>query len=128
MHADQESFTRYFLINLRILPSEFFKLSDQILAFLRGLLPEPVAQRHPDRGDRGRASQGASASRGGMHERIWIHHWLEDFFRGYHRADRHNTTAERLGSRNNIGHNLPMVNTPHLARAPHASLNFIRNQ
>src|SRR5579885_1260787 len=59
-----------------------------------------------------------------MNERVAVHH-APYFGRGHEGANRHDAPTQSLRGSDNIGGNIPMLNTPQFAGAPHTGLHLI---
>mmetsp|Transcript_44270 Transcript_44270/g.118104 ORF Transcript_44270/g.118104 Transcript_44270/m.118104 type:complete len:262 (+) Transcript_44270:347-1132(+) len=96
-------------------------------AFHRDALRQPLLEQHIDRRDGRRARQRVAAERRRVEHRV-LNVGPPGARPRHEGARRHHPAAKRLAQAEDVGHDAPVLEGEHAARAPHARLHFVEEQ
>src|SRR6266403_5984078 len=111
MLPNQQTFTSNVDVHITMACRNGFQLLNKVLTFFSGLFVNALLQCDVDGCNGSSTGKRITAGCGCMNEKIAVDH-APDFGRGHESTDGHHTTTYGFGRGDNIGSDIPMLDTP----------------
>src|SRR6266571_1581103 len=116
--TNQQAFTRDVCIYITMARGNLFQLLNKVFTLFSSLFWNALFKSNINGSDGGSTSKRITPGGRGMNKGIAVHH--TPYFRSGHKGtDRHDAAAKGLSCGDNIGRNIPVLNSPELASTSH---------